>query len=179
MSNIANINPVEICPTGKTDNDEAVLLRNLHDILGERPSRKLDQCPIYLSEAARLLLILSEYLIPSNMPPETVLRNLNHRVMNFLHYNFMVVAPAEVSVSLQANTDLTVLANGQCALVAGPLDKYHEAIISNSHRIHSRDFLLLMNKFQLWMEVHEGLGLLFNGYRKIEQPGGTFILEAK
>ena len=179
MSSIAPVNPVEICPLGSTDTDEAVLLRNLHDILGEQPSRKVDQCPIYLSEAARLLVMMTEFQYPSNLPVETVMRNPNHKAMAFFQYNFMVVAPAEVSVSLQTNTDLVVLPNKGCSLVAGPLDKWHEAIISNSHRIHSRDFLLLMNKFHLWFEVHEGLGLLFNSYRKIEQPDGTFILEVK
>jgi len=174
-----SIAPVEICPIGSTDNDEAVLLRNLHDIVDAQPSRKVDQCPIYLSETARLLIILSEYLCPSNMPPETVLRNLNPKVMNFHHYNFMVAAPADVLVSIQTNTDLVVLPNESCALVAGPLAKWHEAIVCNSHRIHGRDFRLLINKLQMWFEVHAGLGLLFNEYVKEKQPDGTFTLARK
>ena len=91
----------------------------------------------------------------------------------------MVAAPADVLVSIQTNTDLIVLPNKACGLVAGPLDKWFDAIISNSHRLHSPSFRLLINKVQLWFEVHEGLGLLFNRYRKNEQPDGTFVLEAK
>jgi hypothetical protein len=176
---IAPVSPVEICPIGKTDNDEAVLLRNLHDILGEQPSRKLDQSPIYLSETARLLLILSEFHYPSNMPVETVLRNPNNKAMDFFHYSFMVVAPKHVLYDIGAHTDLVSLPKETCTLVAGPLSKYYAAIIDNSNVAHSRETRLLINKLQLWMEVHEGLGLLFNRYRKVETPDGTFILEAK
>lgn len=176
---IAPVNPVEICPLSRMDNDEAVLLRNLHDILGEQPSRKLDQSPIYLSETARLLLILSEFRMSSNMPVETVLRNLNTKVMEFFSYSFMVVAPKHVLYDLGAHTDLVSLAKESCSLVAGPLSKWYAAIIDNSNAAHSREFRLLINKFQLWFEVHEGLGLLFNRYRKVETPDGTFVLEAK
>jgi len=180
MNDIALSSGPEVCPLGRTELDNAVLLANLNDLFNMQPSRKLDFCPIHLSEAARLLVILAEVQSPGPMDlqPENILRDLPPGVMQFIQYSFLVLCDNELPALIVRNTRLEVITVGTCTLVVGPLAHWFDAIVAIHPRTDSH-FRLLLNKVLLFFEVTEGLALVFDGYRKVAQPDRTFCMEKK
>jgi len=168
----------EVCPLGKTELDNSILLANLNDLFNMQPSRKLDLCPIHLSEAARLLVILAEVQGPSDRSIESILRTLPSGVMHYLHYSFMVLCDEDLPPVINRNSRLEVINTGTCLLVAGPLAYWYDAITQTT-RFSDSHYRLLMNKAQLYFEVTEGLALIFDSYRKMSGRDRTFVLEKK
>jgi len=141
----------------------------------------VDQCPVNFSKTARYLAAVSQ-----KGDPVDALRNLKTQIMQTVHYTFAITSDRETLIDFQANSSrITVLrmesgfVGHNTILGTGPLLDWVETLIAGANIDARFTNRYIVNFIQLYLQRAEGLALLFDKYRQVSQPDGTFILERK
>lgn len=120
---------MEIYPVAITQGDLQTLIRVCNDVLGQSPTRGLDQCHLKKTDPAAFLSVLTM----DNKPLDT-LRHGGKESSIFQHYSisFIAVVDAEILIELQNKTKLHIYSRkgrkAYVALLSGTVDVWYHAI---------------------------------------------------
>ena len=175
----------EIITVSHTVVDWPMLKKNVSAALGQSPFRASDQCPVPLSEAAELLICVAIMKHSFTGDALSILRSMPLDCMEYLHYTFLIACDEKAYVALLNLSNITfttqrVNDNVYCILGTGPLSAWflYTTLTLSSKFLENTNYRVLFDKLLILLE-QEGLGELFNDYKKISLQDKTFKLEHK
>lgn len=143
-------------------------------VLGESPTRGIDSCHLTLRDAAAWLGLLDF----NNNP----IGNLRHPNSSYKHYSTSFICQVDevVLIQLQSHTSIKVLAKENrrkyVAILTADMSEWVQAIITNCHKESPPDLRQLLNQVLVHFE-RAGFREIFNRYKKLGLPDGTFALQ--
>jgi len=152
--------------------------------------RVIDQSPLEFKRLAKYLIVMAQAIGTSHRNPVTILRNLSQEAMKSVHLAFLITADKETTSEFRIGArvfthncnrriDRSRKSDGVLTLATGPLGDWVSTIIANSTRHQNFYHRLIVNKIQVYLERYLGLALIFDGFRKVELPDKSFVLEPK
>lgn len=167
---------VHILARSKYDWDS--LRASVDKIMSDRPDNIINSSPVNFSDEAITLLYLGSLYGYDIHNPTLYLKNCPRNLMSYLHYTFMVVCNNEEYESLMYITHLGIIRvkknTFNFLIVSGTLDEWFDTTVQGLEK----NVQMIYTQFYILLE-REGLGFIFQNYRKVPSKNTLFKLEKK
>lgn len=149
--------------------------------LDHPPSKGVDSCPSRLSDIAKYVASLGEFLAGKETNAKRVLRERGPWLQH-VFFSFMILTSERAILRIAETTDLHVLSSqveeGRGAVVSGTLDRWKDAVVLCCGEHSTKRVRLLFNEVKRVFD-HVGLQDVFFDFSIKDAGDGTFLLEHK